>query len=226
MEAHHANGVLHRNLCIHALMFRACLSMTGPQTNCICKHRVTKQKQSQGRRVAKSQYKPIASASTGSQNKNNRRVAGLQGHNTNQSHLQAQGHKTNKNRCPITNICQCLQKHVRITTLCLRPHAVFICECMLGYRKRTHVCTKSNSRVQVKAWSNSIGQNHKYIYTMHTWYWYYWQGNHQIYGHIRCIFTVLAKPSKDAYTPQNHPHTYTHTHTHTHTHTTRSMVHF
>jgi len=22
----------------------------------------------------------------------------------------------------------------------------------------------------------------------------FWQGNHQIYGHIRCIYTVLAKP--------------------------------
>jgi len=27
---------------------------------------------------------------------------------------------------------------------------------------------------------------------------YFWQGNHQIYGHIRCIYTVLANP---IYTP-------------------------
>jgi hypothetical protein len=25
---------------------------------------------------------------------------------------------------------------------------------------------------------------------------YFWQGNHQIHGHIRCIYTVLANPSQ------------------------------
>jgi hypothetical protein len=34
------------------------------------------------------------------------------------------------------------------------------------------------------------GQNH--IYTVYIRY--FWQGNHQIYGHIRCIYTVLANP--------------------------------
>jgi len=33
-----------------------------------------------------------------------------------------------------------------------------------------------------------VGQ--KYIYTVYIRY--VWQGNHQIYGHIRCIHTVLA----------------------------------
>ena len=36
-----------------------------------------------------------------------------------------------------------------------------------------------------------VGQN--YIYTVHIRY--FWQGNHQIYGHIRCIYTVLANPT-------------------------------
>jgi len=36
-----------------------------------------------------------------------------------------------------------------------------------------------------------FGQNH--IYTVHIRY--FWQGNHQIYGHIRCIYTVLANPT-------------------------------
>jgi len=36
-----------------------------------------------------------------------------------------------------------------------------------------------------------VGQNH--IYTVYTRY--FWQGNHQIYGHIRCIYTVLANPT-------------------------------
>jgi hypothetical protein len=36
-----------------------------------------------------------------------------------------------------------------------------------------------------------IGQNH--IYTVYIRY--FWQGYHQIYGHIRCIYTVLANPT-------------------------------
>jgi len=36
-----------------------------------------------------------------------------------------------------------------------------------------------------------VGQNH-----MNTVYIrYFWQGNHQIYGHIWCIYTVLANPT-------------------------------
>jgi len=35
-----------------------------------------------------------------------------------------------------------------------------------------------------------VGQNH--IYTVYIRY--FWQGNHQIYGHIRCIYTGLANP--------------------------------
>jgi len=38
-----------------------------------------------------------------------------------------------------------------------------------------------------------VGQNH--IYTVNIRY--FWQGNHQIYGHIRCIYTVLANPIYD-----------------------------
>jgi hypothetical protein len=35
-----------------------------------------------------------------------------------------------------------------------------------------------------------VGQNH--IYTVYIQY--FWQENHEIYGHIRCIYTVLANP--------------------------------
>jgi hypothetical protein len=35
---------------------------------------------------------------------------------------------------------------------------------------------------------NRVGQNH--IYTVCIWY--FWQGKHHIYGHIQCIYTVLA----------------------------------
>jgi len=78
-----------------------------------------------------------------------------------------------------------------------------------------------------------------YIYGVYT---VFWQGNHQRYGHIRCIYTVLADPTHThiqtnkaltAYITQytfTRKHTYpapkdltlrwnTHTHTHTHTHT-------
>jgi len=32
-----------------------------------------------------------------------------------------------------------------------------------------------------------------HIYTVYLWY--LWQGNHQIYGHVRCIYAVLANPN-------------------------------
>jgi hypothetical protein len=38
-----------------------------------------------------------------------------------------------------------------------------------------------------------VGQNP--IYMVHIRY--IWQGNHQIYGHIRCVYTVLANPIYD-----------------------------
>jgi len=54
-----------------------------------------------------------------------------------------------------------------------------------------------------------VGQNH--IYTVYIRY--FWQGNHEIYGHIRCIYTVLANPI------HTHTHIRTHAHTHIYTHT-------
>ena len=38
-----------------------------------------------------------------------------------------------------------------------------------------------------------VGQN--YIHTVYTRY--FWQGNHQIYGHLRCTYTVL--PNRNYY---------------------------
>jgi hypothetical protein len=35
-----------------------------------------------------------------------------------------------------------------------------------------------------------LGQNYIYIYTVYILY--FWQGDHQVYGHIQCICTVLA----------------------------------
>jgi hypothetical protein len=39
-----------------------------------------------------------------------------------------------------------------------------------------------------------VGQNH--IYTVYTRY--LWQGNHQIYGHKRCMYTILVNPRIEA----------------------------
>jgi hypothetical protein len=36
-----------------------------------------------------------------------------------------------------------------------------------------------------------VGQNHTYTVCIR----YFWQGDHQIYGHLRCIYTVWANPS-------------------------------
>jgi len=33
--------------------------------------------------------------------------------------------------------------------------------------------------------------NHIYVVCIR----YFWQGNHQTYGHVRCIYTVLANPT-------------------------------
>jgi hypothetical protein len=42
-----------------------------------------------------------------------------------------------------------------------------------------------------------VGQNHIYMVNIR----YFWQGNYQIYGHIRCIYMVLANPRYDRYYP-------------------------
>ena len=36
-----------------------------------------------------------------------------------------------------------------------------------------------------------VGQNHIYMVYIR----YFWQRNHHIYGHVRCIYTVLANPT-------------------------------
>jgi hypothetical protein len=48
-----------------------------------------------------------------------------------------------------------------------------------------------SERHKMKLQISRVGQNH--IYTVYIRY--FWQGNHQIYGHLRCIYTVLANPT-------------------------------
>jgi len=40
-----------------------------------------------------------------------------------------------------------------------------------------------------------VGQDHMYTVYIR----YFWQGNHRIYNHIRCIFTALANPTYSSY---------------------------
>jgi len=68
---------------------------------------------------------------------------------------------------------------------------------------RTHTRTRTRTRTQLKFIRGfqgmdydkaRVGQNH--IYTMYIRY--FWQGNHHTYGHIRCVYTVLANPRQGA----------------------------
>jgi hypothetical protein len=58
--------------------------------------------------------------------------------------------------------------------------------------KRT-ACARKRA-LRITGWvlweMDRVGQNHVYTVFIR----YVWQGNHQIYGHIRCIYTVLANP--------------------------------
>ena len=63
----------------------------------------------------------------------------------------------------------------QMTDTCLVHHthlAFAFCSC--AYNTNTHVCR--------------VNQNHTYTVYIR----YFWQGHHQIYGHIQCIYTVLA----------------------------------
>ena len=52
------------------------------------------------------------------------------------------------------------------------------------------VCTRTASPHELRSNMDRVGQNHAYTVYMR----YFWQGNDQIYGRIRCICTVLANP--------------------------------
>jgi len=78
--------------------------------------------------------------------------------------------------------CVCVRARVCVCVcVCVR---VCMCAC-------TYVCACLRfSPIMIR-----VGQNH--IYTVYIRY--FWQGNHQIYGHIRCIYTVLANPNHDSW---------------------------
>jgi len=82
-----------------------------------------------------------------------------------------------------TCVCFCAAAAYEQTT-CMTKHC-HAAKCTSRYihnMTRNTYCTRLITRV---------GQNH--VYTVYIRY--FWQGNHQIYGLIRCIYTVLANPT-------------------------------
>ena len=57
------------------------------------------------------------------------------------------------------------------------------------YKMAQVLCRIGQSRVYA-VYIRRVGQNHIYTVCIR----YFWQGNHHIYSHIRCIYTVLANP--------------------------------
>jgi len=120
--------------------------------------------------------------------------------------------------CVCVSMCVCDYVHVlAFVCVCVRVYpcvcecacvcasvCVFVRSCVLvgAYASSTSYQNKSSvpkrkysTSYQNKAQAYRVGQNH-----IHTVYIrYFWQGNHQIYGHIRCIYTVLANPTSIAH---------------------------
>jgi len=75
---------------------------------------------------------------------------------------------------------------------CVRACACgYVCMCVCVYAcKSVCVCVRMCMNVCACMYMCRVGQNHIYTVCIR----YFWQGNHHIYGHIRCIYTVLANP--------------------------------
>jgi hypothetical protein len=89
-------------------------------------------------------------------------------------------------------------------------HCVFVCVCVcvcvcLGVLRGCKISScKSTFCDTERHWQRTTpirahmqGWPEPHIYTVYIRY--FWQGNHQTYGHIRCIYTVLANPTHMTY---------------------------
>ena len=65
-----------------------------------------------------------------------------------------------------------------------------MCLCVGDGISTPHITVKLMISLPNIPFIHRVGQDH--IYTVHIQY--FWQGNCQIYNHIRCIYTVLANP--------------------------------
>jgi hypothetical protein len=94
---------------------------------------------------------------------------------------------------------------------CYHMHAAIICMLLCVWHMSLPRLSSHTSHHHAEAWQHvevrssmwssdrscvkaRVGQNHIYTYTVYIRY--FWQGYHQIYGHIRCTYTALAYPSK------------------------------
>ena len=109
-------------------------------------------------------------------------------------------HALSVGACPLCwNTCSLLEHALSVGTCCMLEHVLSVGAC-----SRTNLLWGSNlpryTRLNFPFGPSQmarVGQNH--IYNIYTAYiQYFWQGKHQIYGHIRCIYTVLANPTNDA----------------------------
>jgi len=82
-------------------------------------------------------------------------------------------------------VCACESRfHVCVYFICWHAHIAQNGQCVP--RECENVCV----RIVTVLYICRVGQSH--IYTVYIRY--FWQGNHQKYGYIRCIYTVLANP--------------------------------
>jgi len=79
---------------------------------------------------------------------------------------------------------------------CLYAHdLVLVCSCRSGACMLMIWCLYAHDLVLVCSCTGSART--MYTYTVYTRY--SWQGNHQIYGSVRCLCTVLANPTHAAW---------------------------
>jgi len=86
--------------------------------------------------------------------------------------------------------------------VCVRV-CVCLCMCVCAVASAVLGATDTQELLVIICDMSRVGQNH--IYTVYIRY--FWQGNHQIYGHIRCIYTVLANPRYECSVLQQRCHT-------------------
>ena len=65
-----------------------------------------------------------------------------------------------------------------------------VCNKSTGFYSSQSPTHSHTPPITAKRFTSRVGQN--YIYTVYIRY--FWQGNYEIYGHIRFIYTVLANP--------------------------------
>ena len=91
--------------------------------------------------------------------------------------------------CPLLNLLLS-QIHIRNEVLIASCHKRVQTKVYSGLKLYTHVYTHTY------IWQTCrVGQNH--ICTVYIRY--FWHGNYEKYGHIRCIYTVLANPTNMTY---------------------------